>query len=100
MTETIRIGLIGNVDSGKSTLMGLLTKLKDNEYDDGRGKARYLILKHNHEKESGRTSSITKESKKIHNKIIEFIDLAGHERYLKTTVFLHVLFKQNMLEKL
>lgn len=71
-----------------------------------------LTIRHQHEKESGRTSSVgmeilgyTSTSEPILNshtggrklsweeicdqssKIISFIDLAGHERYLRTTVF-------------
>lgn len=82
----VRIGLIGNVDAGKSTLLGLLTKLKPGEYDDGRGYARSKILKYPHEQSTGRTSSITKEHETFGDKIIEFVDLAGHEPYLKTTM--------------
>jgi len=104
----IKIGMIGNVDSGKSTLTSVITNgCKDN----GRGSARILIFNHQHEKETGRTSSIghqfvgfddngeiihkKKNSQKkwidiINNKskkIITFFDLAGHERYLKTTIY-------------
>jgi len=82
----IRIGLIGNVDVGKTTLLGLLTKLKSDEYDDGRGYARSKVLRFPHEIESGRTSTMTKEHTVINGKIIEFVDLAGHEPYLKTTM--------------
>jgi GTPase len=48
----------GNVDSGKSTLMGVLTNAT---LDDGRGSARALVLKHRHEQENGRTSAVTVE---------------------------------------
>jgi len=82
----IRIGLIGHVDAGKSTLLGILAKLKDGELDDGNGYARSKILKYPHEKAEGRTSSITKEHTIIDQQIIEFVDLAGHEKYLKTTM--------------
>ena len=51
----IRIAVIGNVDSGKSTLVGVLTK---GELDDGRGAARAKVFNYNHEVENGRTSSI------------------------------------------
>jgi len=82
----LRIGILGNVDSGKSTIISVL---KEKLLDNGRGLARRKILKHKHEQESGRTSSITHhyyidESK---NKILSFIDLAGHEKYYKTTIF-------------
>ena len=100
---------VGNVDAGKSTLLGVLTK---GGLDDGRGKARVNLFRHQHEKESGRTSSVGMEilgysstsvpvltphasGRKLtweeisekSAKIISFIDLAGHERYLRTTVF-------------
>ena len=103
----IRIAAVGNVDSGKSTMLGVLTK---GGLDDGRGKARVNLFRHKHEIESGRTSSVGMEilgfdakcqpvmsetgrkltweevSKKT-AKFISFVDLAGHERYLKTTIF-------------
>ena len=52
----LRIGVLGNVDSGKSTIISVL---KEHKLDNGRGLARQTILKHKHEKDSGRTSSIT-----------------------------------------
>ena len=56
--KEIRIAVIGNVDSGKSTLVGCLTKgIKD----DGRGYARQFVFNYQHETESGRTSSIAEE---------------------------------------
>ena len=83
MNQEIRIGMIGSVDSGKSSITGVII---NNELDDGRGKARSTILKHPHEKESGRTSSISQYYIKKNNKVIDFVDLAGHEKYLKTTI--------------
>ncbi len=103
----INIAQIGNVDSGKSTLAGVLIS---GELDDGNGSARILLFRHKHELLSGRTSSISTrilgfdEGGAIVNylppsppgeaeilarssKIINFIDLAGHEKYLRTTIF-------------
>eukprot|EP00095_Tigriopus_kingsejongensis_P005109 snap_masked-scaffold161_size295871-processed-gene-1.3 protein:Tk05109 transcript:snap_masked-scaffold161_size295871-processed-gene-1.3-mRNA-1 annotation:"gtp-binding protein 1" len=103
----IRIAVVGNVDAGKSTLLGVLTH---GELDNGRGFARQKLFRHKHEAESGRTSSVGNDilgfdcSGKVVNKpdhgnldwvrvceksakVITFIDLAGHEKYLKTTVF-------------
>ncbi|GAA5797605.1 hypothetical protein HPULCUR_002995 [Helicostylum pulchrum] len=105
----IRVAVVGNVDAGKSTLLGVLTK---GVLDDGRGKARVNLFRHKHEIESGRTSSVGGEilgfdsksrpilstSKKSSAsgwediaeraaKVLSFVDLAGHEKYLKTTVF-------------
>ena len=84
MTD-IKIAVAGNVDSGKSTLIGVLSS---NKLDDGRGLARSLVLKNKHEKETGRTSSITFNNIKNDNdNILTLIDLAGHEKYLKTTMY-------------
>lgn len=104
----IRVAVVGNVDAGKSTLLGVLTK---GTLDDGRGRTRVNLFRHKHEIESGRTSSVGMEilgydvdsnivvsgdpSRKLKweeigprsAKIIAFTDLAGHERYLRTTVF-------------
>ncbi|CAG7730374.1 unnamed protein product [Allacma fusca] len=103
----IRVAVVGNVDAGKSTLLGVLTH---GELDNGRGYARQKLFRHKHEMESGRTSSVGNDilgfdyqgnvvNKVDHgaldwvhiceksSKVITFIDLAGHERYLKTTVF-------------
>lgn len=101
-----RIAVVGNVDAGKSTLLGVLVK---GNLDDGRGKARVNLFRHKHEVESGRTSSVgleimgfdTKgeiivsgvpgrklsweEIGKRSAKVISFTDLAGHERYLVST---------------
>lgn len=89
MQDEIRIGVIGSVDSGKSTITGVLTK---NILDDGRGSARSHVMRHPHELKTGRTSSIISHYTKQINpdtgiaKDITFVDLAGHEKYLKTTI--------------
>ena len=84
MSIEIRIGVVGNVDAGKSTLTSVLVNGKN---DDGRGSARESVFNHSHEKKNGRTSSVSHQSLKISNKkSLAFIDLAGHERYLKTTL--------------
>lgn len=101
----VRISVIGNVDAGKSTLIGVLNGGK---LDNGNGEARNVCLRFPHEKNNGRTSSVSQKfigfsnnkiinngsrsmtDKEVHlksTKIISFIDLCGHERYLKTTVF-------------
>jgi GTPase len=53
--EYCKIAVVGNVDSGKSTLVGVLTK---GDMDDGRGSARMKVFNFDHEKKNGRTSSI------------------------------------------
>lgn len=54
----VRIAVIGNVDSGKSTMVGVLTK---QIMDDGRGSARQKVFNFSHEAQNGRTSSIGQE---------------------------------------
>ena len=108
-SHDVRVAIIGNVDSGKSTLVGCLTR---SMVDDGRGKARATVFRHAHEMENGRTSSVgmelmgfseTSEVVSVDTKTgrqrlwrdvraksvkaVTFLDLAGHEKYLKTTVF-------------
>eukprot|EP00743_Colponemidia_sp_Colp-15_P002399 GILK01002602.1.p1 GENE.GILK01002602.1~~GILK01002602.1.p1 ORF type:complete len:489 (-),score=73.76 GILK01002602.1:238-1704(-) len=114
----VKVAVIGNVDSGKSTLVGVLTKCL---LDDGRGFARSKVFNFAHEVANGRTSSIGQEimgftpegqqveperastahsmistvtknqswsqvvSKSEH--LVTFLDLCGHEKYLKTTIF-------------
>lgn len=120
----LRVAVIGNVDAGKSTMLGVLSR---GSLDDGRGAARVFCARHRHESESGRTSSVSQEllgyridgshithithdnhtdttkgssAHNIHHKasweanighhawkIASLIDLAGHERFLRTTMF-------------
>lgn len=54
----LRLAVLGNVDAGKSTLLGVLTQ---GELDDGRGRARLNLFRHLHEIQTGRTSSISHE---------------------------------------
>lgn len=109
-SRNIRIAVVGNVDAGKSTLIGALTT---STLDDGRGRCRTSIMKHRHEIETGRTStaqshlmgfksngepisgkdSIRTNKRKTEDEVAResyrvctLIDLAGHEKYLKTTI--------------
>lgn len=111
--KDVRVAIVGNVDSGKSTLIGVLT---NGGLDNGRGLARARVFAHRHESASGRTSAVSHHivgfdenrdpvrqpvaasaSAVAKNKswrevvarsasILTFVDLAGHERYLKTTI--------------
>ena len=109
----LRIAVLGNVDGGKSTLVGVLTTGESGEplLDNGRGSARTTVHKHKHEIESGRTSSIShqilgydNEGKNVNydypvpdfgpgdialtsQMVLRFFDLGGHEKYLKTALF-------------
>lgn len=51
----VRVAVLGPVDAGKSTLVGVLAS---GELDNGRGKARLNLFRHSHEILSGRTSSV------------------------------------------
>jgi len=82
----IGIAVVGSVDSGKSTLIGTLIS---NKLDDGNGLNRSIVSKHNHEIKTGKTSSISVHSIKKYqgNNSVILIDLCGHEKYLKTTLY-------------
>jgi len=82
--KEIRIAVLGNVDSAKTTLASTIT---NKILDDGRGLARSKVFKHQHKKDTGRISSISFRYIKVNDdKYISFIDLTGHEKYYKTTV--------------
>lgn len=104
--QHLRISVIGSGTSGKSTLVGILTH---GILDNGEGLARMRVFRHVHEMRKGQTSSISHHALGISkdgnhssstfvkhrnmdddifrdsHKIITFCDLAGDERYLKTT---------------
>lgn len=102
----IKVLMAGSVDAGKSSLLSVLTTGKN---DDGRGSGRLAVFNYSHEVKSGRTSSIAQhilgydaggeivnyrdigkqswpEIVRESAKIVSFFDLAGHEKYLKTTI--------------
>lgn len=134
----VRVAIIGNVDSGKSTMVGVMTRMV---LDDGRGFARSRVFKHSHEEATGRTSSIGQHNLVVGyfyfgaviflsalncvvlcthpcalvvmqldskgnplndpmfksstcaeyvakaSKVVTMVDLAGHEKYFKTTAY-------------
>lgn len=106
----LRMAVLGNADAGKSTLLGVLTH---GELDNGQGRARLNLFRHLHEIQTGRTSCISHEilgfnekgevlnyqaENDYHqktaeeictnaSKVITLMDLAGHPKYMKTTVF-------------
>lgn len=102
----------GSVDSGKSTLVGVLTHGLDGapSLDDGAGRARTSVFRHKHEVQTGHTSSISQamvgydadgavlnyvgvnrltaaEISAAAGKLLHFLDLCGHPRYLKTALY-------------
>ncbi|KAJ2747631.1 hypothetical protein GGI20_000280 [Coemansia sp. BCRC 34301] len=99
----LRVTVLGDHGAGKSTVLGCLTY---GEADDGRGKARLNLLRHRHEVESGRTSSITlgtigfdaegqvlnytnnRSAEQIFQRsrhVVTFVDTCGYAKHLKTT---------------
>lgn len=82
--ESSKYLVLGNVDAGKSSFISVMEK---NILDDGNGYARSLITKIKHEKTSGRTSTHSFHYILTDNKITTMIDLCGHEKYFKTTMF-------------
>lgn len=108
----LRIAVAGSVDAGKSSLVGVLTHGIDGRplLDNGCGSARMNVFQHKHEIETGRTSSLSQqmlgydEEGKVLNyagvsvltpaeisasarQVLRFIDLGGHEKYLKTALY-------------
>lgn len=101
----VGVCLLGNVDAGKSTLKGVLVS---NTLDDGDGLAMSHVARFLHEIETGRSSSVSihilgfaedgrcvndmlnaYDESKVYlrsSKVIKLVDLAGHERYLRTTL--------------
>ena len=105
--ETIGINVVGRVNSGKSTLIGIFVK---GMLDDGKGAARSFLLKHPQEIKRGQTADIhqafigfDKELRPVtfHNpldqeeiarildesvRIVIFHDAPGHSEYAKTMI--------------
>jgi len=103
----VRVAVAGSVDCGKSSTLGVLTS---GQLDDGRGKARLSVFNFRHEAETGRTSSVAhhilgfsatgevvnyesvwgknswRDIIERSSKIVSFIDLCGHAKYLRTTI--------------
>ena len=87
MSKEITFCTLGSVDAGKSTIIGNMISGK---LDDGNGSCRKLVARYTHEIKSGKTSAIATHSIKNFNKSdrsVIFVDLCGHEKYLKTTLF-------------
>jgi len=67
-----------------STFLGVMV---NKELDDGNGLARKQIAKHPHEIVSGKTSDTVSHTTMISPyKRIIYVDLCGHEKYLRTTI--------------
>ncbi|RLM96803.1 hypothetical protein BBO99_00000198 [Phytophthora kernoviae] len=113
-TKRLQVSVIGDFESGKSTLVGVLTR---GCLDDGAGLARMQVCRHRHELENGRTSSVSEHTIAValdghfrctdeldtcdfgdsdedqqqqpqfkkQESFITLSDLAGHKKYLKST---------------
>ncbi|KAJ1917313.1 hypothetical protein H4219_003272 [Mycoemilia scoparia] len=102
----VRVVLLGDHLSGKSTLVGHLVH---GECDDGRGKCRLYSLRHRHEIESGETSSVSRstlrfdanneminqdsvcrltaeELSRKSKKLVTLLDTCGKQKYRRTTI--------------
>lgn len=102
---TVTVVALGNVDAGKSTLVGVLTT---GRLDDGKGLARSYASRYKHEVLTGRTSAVSlrllgfsgdkvvnhdlvdpldeAEVYKRSDKLVLLVDVGGHERYLRTAL--------------
>src|SRR5579875_320279 len=102
----IVVPLLGNVDSGKSSLVGVLCT---GSLDNGNGEAATRVARYLHEIVNRRTSSVSTHllgfdgsGKTVNDQLLDplnesqvylrsrkvavLVDLAGHERYLRTTL--------------
>ncbi|MEM0092788.1 MAG: GTP-binding protein [Thermofilum sp.] len=102
----VTVAVVGNVDAGKSTTVGVLCT---GQLDDGRGSSMRRVARYVHEILTGRTSSVTTrllgfdlggppvnwslpnplDEAQIFlasRKVIYFVDVGGHERYLRTAL--------------
>lgn len=104
------IAVLGGMDAGKSTLIGVLT---GGELDNARGRARLNLFRHLHEVQSGRTSCMSREllgfdanrvvtnyshpdgrltrasiDELVRNSIqlVTLLDFAGYSKYQRTTL--------------
>jgi GTPase len=74
----------GGVDVGKSSFASVLST---NILDDGNGSARVHVANHNHEIESGKSSSVSTSTLKFPNgSTCTLIDTCGHSKYMHTTI--------------
>lgn len=103
--QELNVAFVGPTQHGKTTT---ISSLAFGKIDNGNGLTRQLIFKHEHEKQTGQTSSVKKEILGISNgkilnytcvikgqwedlvnvsdKIINIIDVPGDIKYIKTTI--------------
>ena len=106
MHDELMIGLLGPSGSGKTSLIGFMSYGIN---DNGRGNAREVVFRHDHESDLGSTSSIKYDligysNGKLNNyttgfigswediveestRLINITDMPGNCKYLRTTIF-------------
>lgn len=114
--KELRVAFIGPSGAGKSTMISVLTF---GHLDNGNGSARSNLLRYNHEIKNGVTSSIKQEIMGFANnqsinynddyialwenivqksdKIINFIDLPGSLKFIKTTIYALIAMQPEFL---
>ena len=80
--EEIRIAVLGNVDSAKTTLVSTIT---NKILDDGRGFARGKVFKHKHEKDTGRLKSNI-----VYNTIIQLDEEVKEKEQIEEIILVKV----------
>lgn len=84
INNTSKRFILGNgIITHNSTTIGVL---KANKLDDGNGARRNEVANFQHEIDTGMTSSIGHQHMEVNDRIYTFVDLAGQETYLKTTI--------------
>lgn len=77
--------ILGNgIITHNSTTIGVL---KSNKLDDGNGARRNEVANFRHEIDTGKTSSIGHQHMDVNDRVYTFVDLAGQDTYLKTTIY-------------
>ena len=82
--EQVKILVAGQVDASKSTTIGVLVHKKLDSSEDPMA---LKVDKFDHEKKSGKTSSVSSHYMISDKKIIELCNLCGHQKYLKNTLY-------------
>uniref|UniRef100_A0A1A9ZGB5 Tr-type G domain-containing protein n=1 Tax=Glossina pallidipes TaxID=7398 RepID=A0A1A9ZGB5_GLOPL len=78
------VAVVGNVDAGKSTLLGVFTH---GELDNGRGHDRQRRFRHKHEMQTGRTSCVGNDILGF-DSIGNVVNRPDHEKLLLLSIWL------------
>lgn len=94
LCSDVRIAVVGNVDSGKSTLIGVLT---GGTLDNGRGIARARVFTHSHEACTGRTSAVAQHIVGFDSKGDAVQENGQHTQHTKTKEWRAIVEKSKNL---